>query len=63
MTTLLQNLPKSRNRRRAASALDAERARVRALPAVRYLAGRFAMPMATALLTAESFGLHTGADR
>lgn len=47
----------------AASPIAAERARIRALPAVRLLTGRFALPIATAMATAEAIGLNTGADR
>jgi hypothetical protein len=50
-------------KRRTPSPIEAERARVRALPAIRMLADRFAMPTATAILTAEAFDLHTGRDR
>jgi hypothetical protein len=48
---------------RAPTPMEAERARVRALPSVRLLAKRFGLAPATAVLTAESFGLHTGGDR
>ena len=56
---------KLRNRRkpRSPSPLDAERARIHRLPAIRLLSDRFAMPLATAVLIAETFGMHTGADR
>jgi hypothetical protein len=52
-----------RRNHRALSPIDVERTRVRALPAVRLLAGRFGLPLATAILTAESCGLYTGGDR
>lgn len=32
-------------------------------PAIRLLSDRFAMPIATAVLIAETFGMHTGAAR
>jgi len=59
----LQKLPAYRQRRPSVSPVDVERARVRALPAVRLLTGRFALPIATAMATAEAIGLQTGADR
>ena len=52
-----------RQRQPTLSPIDVERTRVRALPAVRLLAGRFGLPLATAILTAESYGLYTGGDR
>jgi hypothetical protein len=48
---------------RPLSPFASERARIRALPAVRLLAGRFGLPLATAILIAESCGLYTGGDR
>jgi hypothetical protein len=62
MNPTIKTLRRSRNRP-AASPLDVERNRMRALPAVRFLAGRFALPVATAVLTAEACGLYTGGDR
>lgn len=56
-------IPLSSRNRRIASPIDTERARVRALPAVRLLAGRFAMPLATAVAHVEAFGMFSGADR
>jgi hypothetical protein len=53
----------NRRNRRALSPIDVERTRVRALPAVRMLTGRCGLPLATAILTAEAFGLYTGGDR
>jgi hypothetical protein len=62
MTNNLYPRIRSRNRR-ALSPIDIERDRVRALPSIRMLAGRFALPLATAILTAEASGLYTGGDR
>jgi hypothetical protein len=56
--------PKRRHHNsRALSSIKAERARIRAMPIVRLLAKRFGLAPTTAVLTIESFGLHTGGDR
>jgi hypothetical protein len=62
MNTTISSITIRRNRR-GFSPIDAERARVRALPSVRMLAGRCGLPIATALLTAEIIGLYTGGER
>ena len=62
MITTISSMTIRRNRR-ALSPIDAERARVRALPAIRLLSGRCGLPLPTALLTAEACALHTGRDR
>lgn len=51
-----------RRKRHARCPVAAERARIHNMPAVRLLVGRFALPAATAVLTAEAFGL-IGGDR
>ena len=61
--TMKPDNSRSRRRHKLPTTIEAERARVRALPAVRFLTGRFALPLATAVLTAEACGLHTGGDR
>jgi hypothetical protein len=48
---------------RPLSPLASERARIRALPAVRLLSGRCGLPIETAVLTAEACGFYTGGDR
>lgn len=53
----------SPRKRRALPLIEAERLRVRALPAVRLLAGRFNLPLATAVAHVEAFGMFSGADR
>ena len=61
---MTRNIATPRLRRnRPLSPLKAERHRLRALPAIRLLTGRFALPFATAVLTAETLGMHTGGDR
>jgi hypothetical protein len=62
MSSLYPHSAHCRNRRQACP-VAAELARVRAMPAVRRVANRFELPLATALLIAQAAGLYVGDDR